>query len=95
KHQKELNDFLYNTSKSKIVVQDKNKSTRSLLKESKYRNELVELNLSGGNFSNRFFEDNTVADLNKTELEKLNLDDEVLTDISKESSNSDYDNALK
>ncbi|CAG8623312.1 15867_t:CDS:2, partial [Racocetra fulgida] len=63
-----------------------------LPKEPKYRSELVELNLSGGNFSNRFFEDDTVADLNETELEELNLDDEVLTDNSQESSDSDYDN---
>ncbi|CAG8471158.1 13215_t:CDS:1, partial [Racocetra fulgida] len=66
-----------------------------LPKKPKYRSELVKLNLSGGNFSNRFFEDDTVADLNETKLEKLDLDDRVLTDNSQESSDSDYNNDFK
>ncbi|CAG8718956.1 3871_t:CDS:1, partial [Racocetra persica] len=67
KHQKELEEFLFITSKPKEVVRDKSKSVRSLLKESKYSNKSVKPNLSGND--NSLFEDDIVADLNETELE--------------------------
>ncbi|CAG8676507.1 24669_t:CDS:2 [Dentiscutata erythropus] len=44
--------------------------------------------------ANLFFKDN-IVDLNKTELEELDLDEEVLTDNSQESSDSDYDDNLE
>ncbi|CAG8732728.1 3832_t:CDS:1, partial [Racocetra fulgida] len=67
----------------------KSKSVKSLLKESKYSSESVKPNLSGND--NSLFEDDIVADLNKTEFEELELDEEVLTDNSQESSDSDLE----
>ncbi|CAG8663296.1 11937_t:CDS:2 [Dentiscutata erythropus] len=46
------------------------KSVRSLLEKQKYKSDSVEPNLSGNDFSNSFFKDDIVADLNKTELEE-------------------------
>ncbi|CAG8688221.1 599_t:CDS:2 [Dentiscutata erythropus] len=72
-----------------------NKSVRSSAKEQKYRSGLVKLNLSGDDFSNQFFEDDIVANLDETELKELELDKNILTDNSQKSSNFDYDDDLE